>query len=70
LQLGYRGRSAIYELVEIDRELRHLIHDNAGEPALEAHARRFAPSLFANGRARVLVGETTAEELIRVTTAA
>ena len=69
MQIGYRSRSAIYELVTVDTELRRLIHDDAGEPALEAHVRRTAPSLFDNGRAQVLAGVTSAEELIRVTTA-
>ena len=68
-QLGFRGRTAIYELVQIDKEVRRLVHDNAGELVIEAHVRRFAPSLFDNGRDKVLAGETTAEELIRVTTA-
>ena len=69
LQLGFRGRTAIYELVTIDAEMRRLIHDDAGEPAIEACARRHSPSLFANGRDQVLAGITSAEELIRVTTA-
>ena len=69
LQIGFRGRTAIYEFVAVDKEVRRLIHDNAGEPSIEAHVRRFSPSLFDNGRDKVLAGETTAEELIRVTTA-
>ncbi|MEQ8661086.1 MAG: type II secretion system ATPase GspE, partial [Gammaproteobacteria bacterium] len=70
MQIGYRGRSAIYELVTVDTELRRLIHDDASEPVLETHARRSSPSLFENGRAQVLAGVTSAEELIRGTTAA
>ncbi len=69
LQIGYRGRTAIYELVPVDAGLRRLIHDDAGEPAIEDYVRREAPSLFDNGRAQVLAGATSAEELIRVTTA-
>ena len=69
MQIGFRGRTAIYEFVSVDKQVRRLIHDNAGEPSIEAHVRRFSPSLFDNGRDKVLAGETTAEELIRVTTA-
>ncbi|MEQ8232550.1 MAG: type II secretion system ATPase GspE [Gammaproteobacteria bacterium] len=69
MQIGYRGRTAIYELVSVDNALRRLIHDDAGEPAIEAAARRTSPSLFHNGRELVLAGVTSAEELIRVTTA-
>ncbi len=51
-QLGYKGRTGIYELIELDDEMRGRIHDGAGEQALEAlcspacsqHApRRLAP---------------------------
>jgi general secretion pathway protein E len=69
MQIGFRGRTAIYEFVSIDKEVRRLIHDNAGEQTIEAYVRRHSPSLFDNGRDKVLAGETTAEELIRVTTA-
>ena len=69
MQIGFRGRTAIYEFVGIGKEVRRLIHDNAGEPIIESHVRRSSPSLFDNGRDKVLAGATTAEELIRVTTA-
>ncbi len=69
LQIGFRGRTALYELVTIDKEVRRLIHDDAGEPAIEDCVRRHSESLFANGLGKVLAGETTAEELIRVTLA-
>jgi general secretion pathway protein E len=64
---GYRGRSAIYELVVVDDTLRRLIHDGASEQELEAHARRNGPSLAEVGRRAVLAGVTTPEELLRVT---
>lgn len=67
LQMGYRGRRAIYELVTVDESLRRLIHDNASEPVIEQHVRARCPSLFAQGRAQVLAGATSAEELVRVT---
>ena len=69
MQIGFRGRTAIYEFISIDKDVRRLIHDNAGEPTIEDYVRRFSASLFDNGRDKVLAGETTAEELIRVTTA-
>jgi general secretion pathway protein E len=64
---GYRGRTAIYELIPIDSELRQLIHEGAGEHTLLKHARKTAPSLMADGRRRVLAGETSLEEVLRVT---
>ncbi|MCG5536229.1 type II secretion system ATPase GspE [Ectothiorhodospira mobilis] len=65
--LGYRGRTGIYELVEVDDTLRSLIHDGAGEQALERHARRHTPSIRQDGLRRILAGETTVEEVLRVT---
>jgi len=66
-QLGYRGRTGIYELVELDDQMRTMIHDGAGEHDLEGHARTSSPSIRQDGRRRVLAGETTVEEVLRVT---
>jgi general secretion pathway protein E len=66
---GYRGRSAIYEWVEIDHKMRQLIHEDVGEQVMEAHARSVADSITEHGRKRVLAGDTSIEEVMRVTTA-
>ena len=66
-QTGYRGRVGIYELIKIDYTLRQLIHDGAGEQAILQHARQFSDSLLADGRRRILAGETSLEEVLRVT---
>jgi general secretion pathway protein E len=65
--LGYRGRTGIYELVAVDERLATLIHDGAGEHELETHARTRSPSIAQDGRRRVLAGDTSLEELLRVT---
>ena len=64
---GYRGRTGIYELIVIDDTLRTMIHDGAGEHDIERYARKFTPSIREDGLARVLKGETTVEEVLRVT---
>ena len=64
---GYRGRSGIYELVELDDVLREMIHDGSGEHALEGYARKHTPSIRQDGIRRVLAGQTTVEEVLRVT---
>ncbi len=63
---GFRGRHAIYEVVEIDAALRALIHDGVAEAELEAAARGRGPSLAADGAAKVASGVTTVEEVARV----
>ena len=64
---GYRGRSGVYELVTVDDQMRTMIHDGAAEQDLERHARTLTPSIRDDGRTRVLRGETTLEEILRVT---
>ena len=64
---GYRGRTGVYELAIVDHEMRTLIHNNAGEHELEAHARRFTPGIRHDGLRNVLAGRTTVEEVLRVT---
>jgi len=65
-QLGYRGRTGIYELVGVDDEMRTMIHDGDSEQQLEAHARKHSPGMRQDGWRRVLAGETTVEEVLRV----
>jgi general secretion pathway protein E len=64
---GYRGRTGIYELVQVDDHLRTLIHDGAPEIDLERYARQSTPSIRDDGLAKVLRGVTSLEEVLRVT---
>jgi general secretion pathway protein E len=64
---GSRGRTGIYELIEIDDELRQMIHEGAGEQTMLAEARKRYPGIDADGRRRILTGETSVEEVLRVT---
>lgn len=64
---GYRGRTGIYELIEIDDTLRGLIHDGASEQAMVRHARLSQIGIRQDGLRRVLAGDTTLEEVLRVT---
>ena len=64
---GYRGRTGIYELIEIDSEMRALIHSGAGEQEMLDAARSRYPGILEDGRRRVLAGETSMEEVLRVT---
>jgi general secretion pathway protein E len=66
---GFRGRTGIYELVVVDDQMRTMIHDGAAEHDLERYARTMTPSIRDDGLKRVLAGETTVEEVLRVTRA-
>lgn len=65
--LGFKGRTAIYEVVPIDDTLRRMIHSNTAEYELEAYARQQTPSIRADGLRKVIEGRTTLEEVLRVT---
>jgi general secretion pathway protein E len=64
---GFRGRTGVYELVVVDDQMRTMIHDGASELDLERHARTSTPSIRDDGLRKVLAGETTIEEVMRVT---
>ena len=64
---GYRGRMGIYEVVEIDDDLRRMIHSGVSELDMEEHARKMTSGIRDDGRARVIEGKTTIDEVLRVT---
>jgi general secretion pathway protein E len=66
-QTGYRGRTGIHELLIINEAIRELIHSGHGEQAIEKHIRLTTPSIRGDGCAKVLLGETSLEEVLRVT---
>jgi general secretion pathway protein E len=63
---GYRGRTGIYELVTVDEHMRTMIHDGKGEQQLNGYARSRSDSLQQDGFRRVLNGETSLDEVLRV----
>src|SRR5579863_7045206 len=64
---GYRGRTGIYELIAVDDHMRTMIHDGSSEQELERYARSASPGIRDDGRRKVMAGETTLEEVLRVT---
>jgi general secretion pathway protein E len=66
---GYQGRLGIYELVLIDEQVQQMIHSGGSELDIERYVRQHSPSLQQTSFARVLAGETSLEEVLRVTQA-
>jgi general secretion pathway protein E len=65
---GHKGRAGIFELMELNDELRHLIMANADASRLTEAARRNGmKNLREDGWMKVRQGVTTAEEVTRVT---
>jgi general secretion pathway protein E len=63
---GYQGRTGIYEVVTINNSIKNLIHDGCRETDLETVVRTQTPSLQQAGINKVLCGDTSLEELLRV----
>jgi general secretion pathway protein E len=64
---GYRGRTGIYELLMVNEQVQELIHNEAGEQAMEKVVRQHTPSIRSDGLERVRQGVTSLEEVMRVT---
>ena len=65
---GYSGRTGIYEFLEVDDNIRHLIMQGADSSAILSSAKaRGMQTLRQDGLKKVLDGETTLEEVMRVT---
>lgn len=65
--LGYKGRTGIYELITIDETLRGMIHRNESLQLMENYIRPSTPSIRHDGFHRVLLGDTSLAEILRVT---
>ncbi|MCW1987432.1 UNVERIFIED_ORG: general secretion pathway protein E [Sphingomonas sp. R1F5B] len=63
---GHQGRVGVFEALWADDSLRRLIHDDAGEDALVAHAFATNPRLADAARALVLAGMVGAAEAARI----
>lgn len=64
---GYRGRTAVYEIMIVTKELRKLLNDGATIDELRNKAEdEGMVSLFENGKNLVMNGKTTVEELVRI----
>ena len=64
---GFKGRFGIFELITIDATLRNLINSHATEYDLENHARQTSQSIRRSALDRVLAGDTSPDEAIRIT---
>ncbi len=65
---GYRGRCGIYEIFQIDEEVRGLIYERVPANVLRARARELGMrTLREDGVRKIMSGVTTPEEVISIT---
>jgi general secretion pathway protein E len=69
LGAGYKGRTAIYELLIIDEKIRQLTIKNADAQTVKSHATSVGMrTLREDGAQKVLAGMTTTAEVLMITT--
>lgn len=65
---GYKGRMGLFEIFEIDDEVRHMINENLTTPQLRRRARELGMrTLREDGVRKILSGLTSSEEVLHVT---
>ncbi len=68
MEVGYLGRTGLYELLEVTDPIRQLITSNADAATIRQHALKSGlRTLRQAGLVKVLAGQTTVEEVLRVT---
>ena len=64
---GYKGRSAIHEIMIVDKEIRKMIIDSASNDTIKDYAiQKGMITLQQNCRDLIVAGETTVEEFLKV----
>ncbi len=65
---GYRGRNGIYEVLEMDTDIRKLVTQNATSEELETQARKNGmATMVEDGFLKIVQGTTSLEEVMRAT---
>ena len=65
---GFKGRQALYELFMVDEPVRRMTVDRSSSSVMKDHAikEQGMRTLIGDGRVSVMMGRTTAEEVLRV----
>jgi type II secretory ATPase GspE/PulE/Tfp pilus assembly ATPase PilB-like protein len=65
---GYKGRTAIHEILEVDNPMKKLIYDGANQNEIKKTALKNGMTpLREAGISKVINGSTTIEEILRAT---
>ncbi len=63
---AYSGRLGVFEIITMDQQLKSMIHQNKAESELAAYAHQVHSSIQADAREKLLAGQTTVDEILRV----
>jgi type II secretory ATPase GspE/PulE/Tfp pilus assembly ATPase PilB-like protein len=66
--VGFRGRSGVYEMITVDDQIRQMIVKQESATVIKQYGMRAQEmrTLLMDGRQRVLNGDTTIKEVLRV----
>jgi len=66
--VGFRGRSGIYEMLTVDEQIRRMVIEREPAAAIKQYAQKHQGmiSMLMDGREKVLKGQTTIQEVLRV----
>ncbi|MBN2589181.1 MAG: type II secretion system ATPase GspE [Sedimentisphaerales bacterium] len=68
IETGYKGRSGIFELMLVDDQMKELIMNNSRSSLIkQAAVKKGMDTLYEDGIKKVIAGQTTIEEVLRVT---
>lgn len=65
---GYKGRTGIFEVIEVRPDIRRAITDKATEDEIRSLADKYGKRLFQAGLEKVLKGVTTPSEMVKAVT--
>lgn len=65
--MGFKGRQGIYELLSINDDLSRMIHDGTSQQDMEKYAHQHTSSIRMDGLHKAYQGQTTLNEVLRVT---
>jgi len=63
---AYSGRLGVYEIITLDQQLKAMIHQNKSEDEMVAVAHRTHPSIEIDAREKLMAGQTSIDEILRV----
>lgn len=63
---AYAGRMGVFEIITMDQQLKTMIHENKAESEMTEYAHRSHSSIEDDARHKLIVGDTSIDEILRV----
>ncbi len=63
---AYSGRMGVFEIITMDQQLKTMIHQNKAESDMTQYAHQSHASIEDDARLKLMAGETSIDEILRV----